>query len=95
VSDIKPFISVIAHLEIKKFPKKTRKVLDKIRFFMYKYNGMIGLINKFVKSETAQADTEYSLLILLLVASIIALKFFSTVMKAVLVKAAGKIIGAV
>jgi len=56
---------------------------------------MIGLINKFVKSETAQADTEYSLLILLLVASIIALKFFSTVMKAVLVKAAGKIIGAV
>ena len=73
---------------------------------MYKHNGMIGLINKFVtcarlmmknlvKSETAAADTEYSLLILLLVASILALRVFSTVMNVILVKAAGRITGAV
>lgn len=66
-----------------------------MRFFMYKYNGMIGLIRNLVKSETAAADTEYSLLILLLLASILALRVFSTVLNSVFVKAAGRITGAV
>ena len=56
---------------------------------------MIGLMKNLVKSETAAADTEYSLLILLLVASILALRVFSTVMNVILVKAAGRITGAV
>ncbi|MBI5573065.1 MAG: hypothetical protein HY919_00750 [Elusimicrobia bacterium] len=66
-----------------------------MQFFRYKYNGMIGLIKNLVKSETAAADTEYSLLILLLVASILALRVFSTVLNAVLVKAAVRITGVV
>ena len=66
-----------------------------MRFFMYKYNGMIGLIRNLVKSETAAADTEYSLLIFMLLASILALRVFSTVLNAVFVKAAGRITGGV
>mgnify|MGYP001578312424 CR=1 FL=1 len=53
------------------------------------------MIRNLVKSETAAADTEYSLLILLLIASILALRVFSTVLNAVFVKAAGKITGGV
>ncbi len=66
-----------------------------MRFFMYKYDGVIGLIKELIKSEVAAADTEYSLLILLLVASILALRVFSTVLNAIFVKAAGRITGAV
>ncbi|MFA5779860.1 MAG: hypothetical protein WC947_06960 [Elusimicrobiota bacterium] len=62
---------------------------------MYNYNGMIGLIKNLLKSETAQAGSENSLLIFLLLASILALRVFSTVLNAILVKAAGRITGAV
>lgn len=61
---------------------------------MYKYN--VGFSLKYLlKSETAQAGTDYTLLIFMLLAVILALKVFSAVMNVVFAKAAGRIVGAV
>lgn len=62
---------------------------------MYKYSGMLVVLKNLVKSETAAAVSEDILLIFMLLVCIVALKVFSAVLNVALMKAAGKITGAV
>ncbi|MEW6557894.1 MAG: hypothetical protein AB1349_11175 [Elusimicrobiota bacterium] len=55
----------------------------------------MAVLKNILKSENAASDTEYSLLILLLLASVLALRVFSSILNAIFLKAAGRITKAV